>query len=125
MIKLSTLLNENRYVVYRGDDKEFTSFDYSKIGKATGGDTNGFWFSDDPHAANFYGEHVRKFEIELHNPLEVSREDFIKHYPNGPTYWAREALFRGHDGVIIHDIQDGDTISTVYCVFDKDDIKFI
>ena len=119
MIKLTSLLSENRYVVYRGDDEVFPSFDYSKIGKAPG-----FWFSDDPYAANFYGEHVRKFEIELHNPLEVSPDEFIKHYPHGPTYWAKEALFRGHDGVIIHDIEDGDTISTVYCVFDKDDIKF-
>lgn len=124
MIKLRTLLTEETFLVFRGDDNPFPKFDYSKIGKSTGVNTFGFWFTDSSDAAEFYGQHVRKFKITLFNPMNVTSEDFVKHSPNGPAYWAQEAMKRGHDGVIIHDITDGDRQSTVYCVFDDSQIEF-
>ena len=124
MIKLRTLLKEEEILVFRGDDDPFPKFDYSKIGKSTGADTVGFWFTDSSDAAEFYGQHVRKFKINLFNPMHVTSKDFVDHYPNGPSFWAQTAMQKGHDGVIIHDITDGDRQSTVYCVFDDSQIEF-
>lgn len=125
MIKLKALLVEASYEVYRGDDEKFNTFDFSKIGSGVGGPNNiGFWFTNNPEAAEFYGEHVRKFFIYLSNPLIVSSDMFAKHYPNGPTYWAKIAYQEGYDGVIINDIVDGDIESTVFCVFDDFQIEF-
>ncbi len=112
-----------RGVVYRGDDKQFTDFDYSFIGKSTGANTFGFWFTDSPDAAEFFGQHVRAFEITMDNPLVVSGEEFANKYPNGPSKFAIKAAEAGHDGVIIQDIMDGDRYSTVFCVWNKNQIK--
>lgn len=126
MIKLKSLLTEEIYDVYRGDDVPFDKFNFLKIGSGIGGSDNvGFWFTNNQDAAEFYGEHVRKFSIHLSNPMVVSSDMFVKHYPNGPTYWAKLAFQNGHDGVIIKDIVDGDVESTVFCVFDDSQIDFI
>jgi hypothetical protein len=130
MIQLKTLLTEIKTgrpfkgVVYRGDDKTFVDFDYGHIGKSTGANTFGFWFTDSPDAAEFYGQHVRAFEITMDNPLVVTDQEFIDAFPDGPPKFAIRAAEAGHDGVIIRDIIDGDRTSTVYCVWDKDQIKF-
>lgn len=129
MIKFKTLLMESikterpfRGVVYRGDDKQFDKFDYSFIGKSTGANTFGFWFTDSPEAAEFYGQHVRAFEITMDNPLVVSEEEFINTFPDGPPKFAIRAAQMGHDGVILQNIMDGDRTSTVFCVWDTDQI---
>lgn len=127
MIRLKSLLEVKtgrrfRGVVYRGDDKQFTDFDYGAIGKSTGSNTFGFWFTSSPEAAEFYGQHVRAFVITMDNPLVVSEDDFVNAYPDGPPKFAVKAAQDGHDGVIIQNIMDGDRVSTVYCVWDKDQI---
>ena len=129
MILLKTLLAEIktgrpfRGVVYRGDDEQFTNFDYSFIGKSSGTNTFGFWFTNNSDAAKFFGQHVRAFEIAMDNPLIVSGEEFTGKWPDGPPKFAIKAAEAGHDGVIIQNIRDGDRYSTVYCVWDKDQIK--
>jgi hypothetical protein len=129
MIRLKSLLTEAktgrpfRGVVYRGDDKQFSDFDYSFIGKSTGANTFGFWFTDSLEAAEFFGQHVRAFEITMDNPLIVTADEFINKFPDGPPKFAVRAAELGHDGVIIQDIMDGDRQSTVFCVWDKDQIK--
>lgn len=119
-----TLLNEVTYDVFRGDDINFQKFDTSLIGKSTGMDTVGFWFTDNEEAASFFGENVRKFQITLNNPLKVSNKQFIDNYSHGPVWWAKKAKSEKYDGVIIKDIMDGNTISTVFCVFNINQIMF-
>jgi len=125
MIKLRSLLTEKTYEVYRGDDKLFGRFLSRFIGKSTGVNTGGFWFSDSEDAAGFFGQHIRKFKIDLHNPLIVTSEEFSRSNPKGPSWFARKAKEEGYDGVIIQDIIDGDRRSTVYCVFSTTQIKRI
>jgi hypothetical protein len=122
MIKLKELLlNESTYIVYRGDDEQFSEFDYSKIKNRT----IGFWFTDNKENAEFYGEYVRKFKITLNDPLIVSAEEFANNNFRGPSYWSRKAYLLDKDGVIIRDIIDGHKISTVYNVFDTHQIQFL
>lgn len=129
MINLKSILTEVktgrpfRGVVHRGDDKQFAEFDYNFIGKSSGTNTFGFWFTNNPDAAEFFGQHVRAFEITMDNPLVVSAKEFIDAFPDGPSKFAVKAAETGHDGVIIQDIMDGDRYSTVYCVWDKKQIR--
>lgn len=110
--------------VFRGDDKQFQRFDPSVIGRSTGADTEGYWFSSSEDAAGYYGEHVRPFVVTMNNPLVVSHEEFKNGYPHGPPYFAKLAKEKGHDGVVILDILDGDRYSDVYCVWNPTQIKF-
>jgi hypothetical protein len=127
MIKLKEILNSPqtgkplKQVVFRGDDKQFDEFDPSYIG-SKGYDTAGFWVSSSEEAAEYYGERVRRFVITMKNPMVFSAEDFVKGYPKGPPHFARLAQQKGHDGVVIQDIMDGDRYSDVYCVFDASQI---
>lgn len=109
-------------LVYRGDEKRFQKFDHRFIGRSTGIDTVGFWFSNSKDAAEFFGPHVRAFNITMNNPLVVTSQQFIDAYPRGPAYFARLAKKSGYDGLVIQDIIDGDKESTVYCVFDASQI---
>ncbi len=129
MMRLTEILNQPvtgrpvKAQVFRGDDKKFSKFDHSFIGQATMSNTEGFWFSSSEDAAAFYGQHVRAFEITMKNPLVFTDEDFIKGYPKGPPYFAKMAKERGHDGVVILNITDGDRTSDVYCVWNISQIK--
>lgn len=92
MIKLKLLLNEQTYEVYRGDDEPFTKFDSKMIGSGvSSGKATGFWFTDSADAAGYYGQHVRKFRINMNNPLVVSSEEFRRNFPNGPTWFAKKS----------------------------------
>jgi len=115
--------------LYHGTEHEFTAFSRAYIGRMTGCDTHGFWFTDNPQAANFYhsgaecGGRVISAFLTMENPLRVSSNQFREHYPHGPAYWAKQARERGCDGVILSDIVDGDTQSTVYAVFFPNQIE--
>lgn len=109
--------------VFRGDDTEFDTFDPKFIGKSTMSNTEGFWFSNSADAAEFYGHHVRPFEVTMKNPMVFSKEDFVKAYPHGPSHFAKLAKQRGCDGVVILNIIDGDRRSDVYCVWDPKQIR--
>lgn len=109
--------------LYRGDDKKFSKFNHSFIGKATMANTEGFWFSNSADAAAFYGQHVREFEITMKNPLVFTDEDFRNGWPQGPPKFARIAKDKGYDGVVILNIIDGDRSSDVYCVWNTSQIK--
>jgi hypothetical protein len=115
--------------VYHGTDKQFSSFSAKHIGQATGAPTHGFWFTNKRSAADFYhsGEEVGGRVIASHlrmtRPLEVSREEFAEGYPKGPASWAKKAREEGYDGAIIHDIVDGDEPSTVFAVFEPEQIS--
>jgi len=109
--------------VFRGDDDPFPKFDPAFLGKSTMSKTEGFWFSNSADAAEFFGQHVRPFEITMKNPLVFTDEDFRNGYPHGPPHFARIAKERGHDGVVIQNITDGDRVSDVYCVWNTKQIR--
>jgi hypothetical protein len=129
MILLKELLKQPqtgvplKHIVFRGDDIEFNDFNPSFIGKSTMSNTEGFWFSSSKDTAQYFGEHVRKFEITMNNPLVFTDEEFSRGYPKGPPEFARIAKRKGHDGVVILNIVDGDRISDVYCVWNISQIK--
>lgn len=85
----------------------------------------GFWFAENPKLTGYYGPSQYKVRLHITNPLIVSEEEFIAHKPNGPSFWAAKAEQAGHDSVIIQDIIDGDTESTVCCVFDSHLIEIV
>jgi len=115
--------------LYHGTEHAFNTFSLARIGCMTGCNTHGFWFTDNRKAADYYhsgaecGGRVITALLVMENPLLVSSEDFAKHYPHGPASWAKKARERGHDGVILRDILDGDTRSTVYAVFSPNQIE--
>lgn len=129
MIRLKEILNQPqtgkpiKAKLYRGDDREFDTFDPKFIGKSTMANTEGFWFSSSPEAAQYFGEHVRSFEVTMQNPLVFTDEDFVRGYPKGPPHFARIAKQKGHDGVVIKNVVDGDRVSDVYCVWNVGQIK--
>lgn len=114
-----------RKVVYRGDDSDFKDFDPNFIGKSTMSNTQGFWFYSSKEAAQFFGEHVRAFEVTMQNPLIINDEDFVKGYPKGPPSFAKMAKEKGHDGIVLLNIVDGDMVSDVYCVWNPSQITKI
>lgn len=77
------------------------------------------WFTNKSEAADFYysGDQLGfKYEADVvfQNPLVVSQADWAS-TTHGPPYWLDQAHQRGHDGVIIPDIVDGNRESTVFC----------
>jgi len=115
--------NGKPLVVYHGTEaKKLTEFKPEKIGALTGVESQAFWFSDKKHAAGWFGPYVKSVFLKMDNPLVVTNEQFSE-TQNGPSYWSKKALADGHDGVIIKNIIDGDTQSTVYAVFEPTQIK--
>ena len=114
------------YRVWRGDDVRFKEFDSRKIGTGFLGRTRGigFWFTDDRGAAGFFGHIVRPFTLFLGSPRIFTADEFRSLYPKGPSDLARMAEVDGHDACVIRDIQDGDRISNVFCVFNAGQIGF-
>ena len=106
-----------RVCVFRGDEEPFDAFHPRYIGARTGCDVVGFWFTSSRRAAEYFGDCIRVFLLALPSFLEASREEFIE-AKQGPAWWARRARDEGLGGVILRDIEDGDTISDVYCVLD-------
>jgi len=68
-------INENKFVVYHGTNKNFSNFDYSKITSNTQSSWNGrgFYFSDSKSEAGLYGSNLIKATIELNNPLRLDK----------------------------------------------------
>lgn len=114
---------KNEYDVFHGSESNITNFDDSFQGKMLVGEKGlGHWFSSNKDAAEWYGPNVVSAKVKLENPLIVTDKMFIDNYPKGPTYWAKLAKEKGHDGVIIKNIQDGDTVGDVYSIFNKNNI---
>jgi hypothetical protein len=84
----------------------------------------GLWFAENPKLTGYYGPNQYKVKLNFKKPLVVSEEEYIKN-KLGPTYWARKARDEGYDAVIIQDIIDGDTESTICCVFNPKIIRII
>ena len=60
--------------VYHGTDEQFTVFDKSKIGKTDEGMFGrGFYFASEKSEAADYGASVKKYYLNIKNPLEISR----------------------------------------------------
>jgi hypothetical protein len=107
------------HVWYHGTEEDITTFDPSKSR------FGGTWFCENPNLTGYYGPSQYKVRLHFKNPLIVSEETYIAHKPNGPSYWARQAKSAGHDAVIIQDVIDGDTESTVCCVFDSSIVEIV
>ena len=104
---------------YHGSEENFEKFESGH------GRYFAMWFAENPKLTGFYGPNQFKVRIHMKNPLIVSEEEYAAHKPKGPTYWAAEAANGGHDAVIIQDIIDGDTESTVCGVIDPDIIELV
>ncbi len=81
-----------------------------------------YWFSDDFDAVGYYGPNSVEAHLHISNPLIVTVA-MQKAERIGTVSWANRAHQEGHDAVVILDIMDGDTISTVCAVFDPDQIE--
>ena len=84
----------------------------------------GFWFAENPKAVGYYGPNTVKVSLEIENPLLIDTETYYE-YRVGPSEWAKKAYVEGYDSAVIQDIVDGDTESTVACVFDPSRIKIL
>lgn len=113
--------NSDPLVVYHGTTADFDTFDSSRIGASTG-NGGGFWFAESPKASKFYGPKTVPAFVRMTNPMRVTRAEFEDDF-GSPTSWAEYAKDEGHDGLILEDVQDGDTRSTVYTVFEPTQIK--
>lgn len=113
--------NGEPLVVYHGTTIDFDTFDSSKIGSSTG-NGGGFWFAESLKASKFYGPKTVPAFVRMTNPMRVTRAEFEDDF-GSPTSWAEYAKDEGHDGLILEDVQDGGTRSTVYAVFDPTQIK--
>jgi len=110
------------HVWYHGSEADMKSFMSAKVRDSR---FVGLWFAENPKLTGYYGPNQYKVKLGFKNPLIVSEDEYIENKPNGPGYWARKARDEGHDAVIIQDIIDGDTESTICCVFNPRIIRII
>lgn len=78
--QLKKIIKENingKYIVYHGTNADFDEFDESKIGTNTKNSWNGygFYFSDNINEAKLHGDNILKCEIELYNPIDLTRNE--------------------------------------------------
>lgn len=64
---------------------------------------------------------VRGYYLKMTNPLEIPREQFIS-MQTSPAMAAQAAKAKGHDGVIIRDVQDGAVVADTYIVFNGNQV---
>ena len=107
---------------FHGADESFSFFDHGMVGKMTGSNTAGFWFTNEQETALWYGEHLFAAELEMESILWVTHEQFAAS-SDGPPAWAFLAKRHGYDAVIIQEICDGHGISNVCCVFEPGQIR--
>ena len=90
------VLSEDIYSVFHGTNNDFDEFDYDKIGSNTESLWNGhgFYFSDSKSEAGLHGKNVKKFQIQLKNPLRI---DKVKNTSVNGSGLIR--LFSGIDGL--------------------------
>ncbi len=106
------------HVWYHGSEEDFDAF-------VDTGRYQGMWFAENPRLTGYYGPNQYKVRLNFKNPLIVTEAEYAAHKPNGPTSWAKKAQAEGHDAVIIQDIIDGDTESTVCGVIDPSIIEIL
>jgi hypothetical protein len=104
---------------YHGSEEEFDQFEDGR------GRYFGLWFAENPKLTGYYGANQYKVRIHMRNPLIVSEEEYTAGKPHGPTHWAKEAANGGHDAVVIQDIIDGDTESTICGVLDPSIVEIL
>ena len=111
---------------YHGGDREFTSFDSAEVGSRMGRGAPGFWFTDNPELTGFYGHIQYKVRLHFNEPKIITQEEW-ESLPSGrsPSLQAVYAARDDYDALIIEGIIDGDTESTVCCVFDAENIEII
>lgn len=110
---------------YHGTEEVFHYFDWKKIGSKIGGMAMiGFWFAESRKAAGYYGPNIVTCYLNIRNPLMVDNKTYYSSRL-GPSNWAQEAYLDGYDSVIIENIVDGDTESTVACVFEPRKIRIL
>jgi hypothetical protein len=107
---------------FHGTEDHFEAFDPDLLNSQQGRGSPGFWFSNQEHAAGYYGANVVECELAIRNPLRVSSEEYYQ-ARRGPSSWARLAQASGYDAVILEDVCDGDVPSTVTCVFSHERIS--
>ena len=105
-------------VWFHGTDEDFDEF---RLGIRRMGDGKALWFSENPKMSGYYGPNQYKVKLHFHNPLIISEEEYENRTKHAFVTDARA----GNDALIIQDIDDGDTISTICCVFDPSIVEIL
>jgi len=98
--------------VYHGSKHKFEEFSYSAIGQNGTSGGQGFYFTDDPKTANYYGQDGYIYEVDFHGAkalsnerLTISKQDFrsiLKNIHKRTGYlenWG-DIEFEGEDTVL-------------------------
>jgi hypothetical protein len=114
-------------VLYHGTNREFSTFDASKLQSASGSKdaAKGFYFTDDPEIASYFADSPKKgriiaAELDIKNPKTITLD---KASGLDKTQSIQEAFDAGHDAVIFHNSSEGKgPVSTTYVVKDPEQI---
>ena len=104
---------------FHGTDEDFDEF---RLGIRRMGRGDALWFSENPKMTGYYGSNQYKVKIHFRNPIIVSEEEYEE---LGKHHWVSYARSEGYDALILQDIIDGDTMSTVCCVFDPSIVEIL
>lgn len=104
---------------FHGTDEDFDEF---RLGVRRMGDGRALWFSENPKMSGYYGPNQYKVKLHFHNPLIVGEAEYEEQSKNE---WISLARLQENDALIIQDIVDGDTISTICCVFDPSIVEIL
>ncbi|MBW7940540.1 MAG: hypothetical protein H3C63_17545, partial [Candidatus Omnitrophica bacterium] len=113
-------------VAYHGAEVDIDAFDPTFIGSQQGGKgpSGAFWFTTDPVGVESYGHIVHQVELNLSNPMVVTRQD-RDNSDYGLSDFVAIARERGHDGVVFTDIYDGGATGDTFAVFNPDAIRVV
>lgn len=127
---------------YHGTNQEFESFDRTKLQSGSGSKdaSSGFYFTDDPEIASFFGDHptrgrIISAEIGIKNPkiIELPKDrDFMAQAVEAAQGVDRkaqaiqEAFAAGHDAVIFKNSSEGKgPVTTTMVVKDAESVRQI
>ena len=97
-------------ILYHGSHWDFDEFDENKIGRTTdaGWYSKGFYFTNTPEQASYYGNYVYKCNITLNNPLYTKasnkynfRKELNLSDDTTPEEITKSLIAKGFDGVVV------------------------
>jgi hypothetical protein len=112
------------YTAYHGTENNFDTFDLEYCGSATGVKSGYLFFTSSKNNAGYYGYILLTCELHIKRPFIV--KDGLQ--GKSPRQWADDVQLKNffedteYDGVILEDVKDGTHYSTIYVVFNPDQI---
>ena len=71
-----------KYIVYHGTNAKFNEFSAEYTGKGNDQIGSGFYFADRKEVAERYGNNILKCEIEINNPIRLTKDHVnLRDYP--------------------------------------------